>query len=174
MARRLFLHGLAAIACSVAAVPSAAFFWSAPSWPDLKARIRKENPLVPQVTTAQLKARLDAGQAVRLIDVRAHAEYAVSHLRGAERLSSADAIAKTLATKDTPVLLYCSVGYRSAQLATKLHAMGYTKVANLEGSLFEWANLGYPVYLQNQVVKTVHPFDRVWGELLDARYRDGG
>jgi 3-mercaptopyruvate sulfurtransferase SseA len=62
---------------------------------------------------------------------------------------------------------YCSVGYRSAALAQQLQAMGCKKVFNLEGSLFEWVNQGYPVYQGEQVVKSVHPFNRLWGLLLN-------
>jgi hypothetical protein len=57
------------------------------------------------------------------------------------------------------------VGYRSARLAKKLQETGYSHVINLEGSIFEWYNHGYPV-VAREPVRRVHPYNRLWGLLL--------
>ena len=44
---------------------------------------------------------------------------------------------------------------------------GYGAVRNLEGSIFEWANAGHPVYREGREVSEVHPYDEEWGRLLD-------
>ena len=48
---------------------------------------------------------------------------------------------------------------------------GYRNVHDLEGSIFEWANLGYPVYRGASPATKVHPYDKKWGALLDASCR---
>ena len=69
-------------------------------------------------------------------------------------------------SSDQRIVLYCSVGHRSSELAQFLMKKGYTEVYNLEGSIFAWANEGRPVYRGNERVKVVHPYDRTWGRLL--------
>ena len=69
------------------------------------------------------------------------------------------------------IVTYCSVGYRSAGVAQRLRAAGFTQVYNLEGSLFRWANEGRPLYRGDTLVHQVHPYDRVWGTLLKEELR---
>ena len=64
-----------------------------------------------------------------------------------------------------------ALGTASAALAQKLKARGYTNVANLEGSIFQWANEGRPVYRGDEQVTQVHPFDAQWGRLLKGELR---
>jgi hypothetical protein len=71
---------------------------------------------------------------------------------------------------DAPIVVYCSVGYRSARIAERLREQGFTNASNLEGSIFRWANEGRPVYRDSTEVDAVHPYDRTWGTLLDDRY----
>ena len=112
-------------------------------WGAVKARIRKEFPAVPQVGTGALAARLERERPL-LLDVRTLAEYEVSHLAGARRVEPG-ALPELGVPKDAPIVTYCSVGYRSSALAQRLRAAGYTRVENLEGSIFQWANEGRPL-----------------------------
>ena len=74
------------------------------------------------------------------------------------------------ANLDRPIVVYCSVGYRSSILARKLQDMGFTKVYNLEGSIFKWANEDRPL-VQNQTTGyKVHPYNAHWGRLLERKY----
>jgi 3-mercaptopyruvate sulfurtransferase SseA len=73
--------------------------------------------------------------------------------------------------KDTAIVVYSSVGYRSARLAHWLAGQGYTNVRNLSGSIFQWANEDRPVFRDGRPTMEVHPYDRRWGLLLEARYR---
>lgn len=137
---------------------------------EIKQRIRQEFPDVPSMTTTQLEARLAAAPV--LLDVREPDEYAISHLENAVLTPSVEAALRQLEGigKDEPVVAYCSVGYRSAQLVEELAARGYTNVVNLEGSIFEWANRGLPLYRGEAPVDEVHPYSRRWGRLLDRKY----
>jgi 3-mercaptopyruvate sulfurtransferase SseA len=73
--------------------------------------------------------------------------------------------------KDTSIVAYSSVGYRSARLAYWLGRQGYTRVANLEGSLFRWANEGRPMFHEDRPTVRVHPYDERWGLMLESPYR---
>ena len=55
-------------------------------------------------------------------------------------------------------------------LAEKLRARGIENVFNLEGSLFQWANEGRPLYRGEERVYQAHPYDEEWGQLLDRRF----
>lgn len=139
-------------------------------WPSVKQGVREEFPDVRSVTVEELRRRLELPEASRpvLLDARSREEFAVSHLKDAVHApSEAEALA-VLANveKDEPVIVYCSVGQRSAALAQELAARGYSDVANVEGSIFEWANSGLPVYRDGVQVREVHPFDEQWGTLL--------
>ena len=138
-------------------------------WDEVDRLIQDDYPGVPSVTTTELANALAEGRDVVLLDARETAEFAVSHLPGAHRVPSVVDASATLdsTAPDTLVVAYCSVGYRSAALVKALREQGVVNAVNLEGSIFAWANAGLPVYRGNQEVDEVHPFDDVWGALLD-------
>ncbi|MFC4872455.1 Ca2+-dependent phosphoinositide-specific phospholipase C [Negadavirga shengliensis] len=47
--------------------------------------------------------------------------------------------------RNTPVLVYCKVGGRSAKAVEKMKASGFRKVYHLEGGIDAWTGMGYPV-----------------------------
>jgi len=107
-----------------------------------------------------------------LLDARTKAEFAVSHLRGARRIDpDAPDIKSLRIPPDATVVVYCSVGYRSADIAHQLMGAGIGKVYNLEGGIFVWANEGRPVYRDKKRVKLVHPYDKIWGRFLHEDLR---
>jgi rhodanese-related sulfurtransferase len=108
-----------------------------------------------------------------LVDVREPAEYEVSHLPEAVNapLSGGTERILTRLAPETPVVTYCSVGYRSAIAATRLRAAGHTNVINLEGSIFEWANEGRPLERNGEPTRKVHPYSPWFTWLLRDRGR---
>ena len=80
------------------------------------------------------------------------------------------------------VVCYCSVGYRSSALAQQLQyelekpvyreMKSKIMIYNLEGSIFKWANEGKDLE-DNRGKKTivVHPYNLIWGKLLNAELR---
>ncbi len=145
-------------------------FLRAIAWAFVKYLIHLQFPDVQFLSTRELAAWLaQPGNAPPfLLDARTAEEYEVSHLYSA-RLAPSDAHALNQwigLTNSTPIVAYCSVGYRSAKFARQLQAMGYKNVFNLEGSIFEWVNEGRPVYGEEQTVRQVHPFNSLWGLLL--------
>lgn len=147
------------------------------TWRAVEHMIASDFPNVPSISTDSLAERLsdDTASHPILLDARSTEEYAVSHLPGAHRVNpTADAFPAldTLAA-DTPLVVYCSVGYRSAGVAQTLRSQGFTNVANLKGSIFRWANEGRPVYKNGRPVAAVHPYDSTWGRLLaDSLHAD--
>jgi rhodanese-related sulfurtransferase len=144
-------------------------------WFILKQSLRNRFPKVTWITTAQLAGWLADRQRQPpvLLDVRTEEEWNVSHLPGARRVDPNAPLEEVIRgmPKDTAIVTYCAVGYRSGALATKLRGAGFTKVWNLEGSIFQWANEHRPLVSGEKPVTTVHPYSSLWGRLLsdDAR-----
>ncbi len=137
------------------------------SWEAVDARIDEEFPGVESVSTEAFHAgQTLAEKSPRLIDVREAEEFAVSHLPNALHIVSGAEIASRFPDKSTPIVVYCSVGYRSARVAFELEQLGYSEVYNLRHSIFEWANNDYPLVNASGHTDRVHPFNRVWGSLL--------
>lgn len=121
---------------------------------------------VPLMTVSQA-ARLQAnGQQAVFLDTREKEEYRVSHIRDAVWVGYKDFNLKRLSgiSLQTPLVVYCSVGYRSEKIGEQLLKAGFTNVHNLYGSIFEWVNQGYPVYdAKGQPTPRVHAYSRTWG-----------
>ncbi len=102
-----------------------------------------------------------------LLDVRNSEEQEVSQLQGAQYLDPVHPnIAALTIPEDATVVVYCSVGYRSAAIIEDLERAGIQNVYNLQGGLFDWANQDRPIYRGEERVEEVHPFNRLWGLLL--------
>lgn len=147
-------------------------------WTAVDRLIARDFPDTPTVSTDALAERLASDAPPVLVDVRETEEYAVSHLPGAlhlppDALETADALPPEIAAldRDTPIVAYCSVGYRSAGMTARLREAGFTHVENLDGSIFRWANEGRPVVRDGEAVRDVHPYDRAWGVLLRRELR---
>ena len=142
-------------------------------WGLVNAKIRRDFPEVKRISTAELAAWLsDRDRAAPLLlDVRTQAEYDVSHLQNAEQVEPNASTSAVPPPKDRPIVTYCSVGYRSGAFAEKLRAAGFSKVLNLEGSIFAWANEGRPIFRDGAQVEMVHPYNWTWGRLLRKEHR---
>jgi adenylyltransferase/sulfurtransferase len=93
------------------------------------------------LTTTQVKERLDRGDAFRLIDVREEAEHAIARIEGAELLplSRAQEWLAQLAPGEE-LVFFCHVGGRSQQVASYLASQrGFTNVANMLGGIEDWS-----------------------------------
>ncbi len=110
-----------------------------------------------------------------VLDARTEKEYDVSHLKDAARIDPYRPSLRLLKgfAKDTPIVVYSSIGYRSGRVAHWLGRQGYDNVHNLAGSIFQWGNEGRPIFKDQRPTLLVHPYDRKWGLLLDSDYRSG-
>ena len=122
---------------------------------------------VPYVKPSTLKNE----QEVVLLDTRKKEEFTVSALPKADwvgyRQFDLNKVLAKYPDKNTPIVVYCSVGVRSEDIGEKLMKAGYTNVRNLYGGIFMWKNEDLPVVdsLQ-QSTERVHAFNKKWGQLL--------
>ena len=97
---------------------------------------------VPQVNAAAVANRHDR----RIIDVRRRAEWDEGHLPQAQHLYLGDLVELTRdLPRDTPLVVHCQGGTRSAIAASLLQAQGFTNVANMTGGYEAWLAAGLPV-----------------------------
>lgn len=103
-----------------------------------------------------------------LFDIRSSKEFDVSHIEGAQFIEYKKFNIKHFPDipKDEPIILYCTIGYRSERIGEDLLEIGYTKVYNLYGGLINWVNKGYPVYKDNRETKRVHGYSKNWSRYI--------
>jgi rhodanese-related sulfurtransferase len=108
---------------------------------DAKSRVR-------EIDIEGYKKMLDEGEKPLLIDVREDQEYAAGHAVGSVHLGKG-VIERDIETKvpdkETPMVLYCGGGFRSALAGDALQKMGYTKVISLDGGWRAYQGSGLPV-----------------------------
>ncbi len=142
-------------------------------WAIVNFKVRHDFPTVRRIDSEHLSQWLSDPNRARpiLLDVRTQEEYDISHLHNAQRVEPGSRVTSITVPRDKPIVTYCSVGYRSAAFAKALQEAGFKNVQNLSGSIFDWANKGYPIEQQGYPVKKVHPYDDRWGSLLKRELR---
>lgn len=139
------------------------------SWWLIKLLIRLQFPEIRQLSTVDLATWLSDKNRSKplLLDARTPEEYKVSHLHNARLVpSNLDNLVEEGINQTTPIVVYCSVGYRSSQVARRLQSLGYQNIFNLSGSIFQWVNENRPVYREGKPVTQVHPYQKFWQYLL--------
>jgi len=122
---------------------------------------------VPLISAKELSRKSDD---LVILDTREKAEYEVSHLKNAKWVGYDTFNKKRLKDipKDQPIAVYCSIGYRSERIGEQLLEMGYEKVYNLNGGIFEWINQDQKVLDENdKETERVHSYSKSWGTWLD-------
>ena len=107
---------------------------------EAKTRIKEED-------FREIKKKLDAGEKMVLVDTREDNEWARGHIPNAIHLGKGVIerdIEKTIPDKETPLVLYCGGGYRSALAADNLQRMGYRNVISMDGGWRGWTEAGFP------------------------------
>lgn len=140
----------------------------------IKRLVSRKFPLVQWLSTKDLAQWLQdpVQPQPTILDARSDVEYAVSHIKNSKRIDPYHPNLEVLAgLKDQPIVIYCSVGYRSARIAEQLGKAGFSHVHNLEGSIFQWANENRPLFKHDRPTKLVHPYNALWGRLLKPQYR---
>lgn len=103
---------------------------------------------IQEITPQELKKLIDSGQTLTLIDVREENELVSGRIPGAIHLSKGIIerdIEKQIPDLASPIVVYCSGGFRCALVAQTLKSMGYTNVSSLDTGLQGWINAGYKV-----------------------------
>ena len=102
---------------------------------------------VVETDVDEVKKMLARGDRFVLIDVREESEFANGRLPGAVHLSKGlieRDIEAWLPDHNTPIVLYCGGGYRSALSADNIQRMGYTNVKSMDGGWRAWTEAGLP------------------------------
>ncbi len=93
-------------------------------------------------TVEQLKARLDTGEKINLLDVREDEERKAFHIGGIHQklgqLQLFDFGEELETLKDEEIIVYCRSGKRSVTAATIMEMAGFTNLVNLEGGMLGW------------------------------------
>lgn len=155
------------IACGILGLCTFAFWLWLPTngLPSAEKFLRWKFDDVQHITPAEAAALLADDTATVIWDIRRPDEFAVSHLPDARHVppDTGDAALKQLLPDaNQTILVYCAVGYRSAQMARRLQAFGHTNVLNLEGAIFAWAEADLPL----EGGDTVHPYNAMGRRIL--------
>lgn len=118
---------------------------------------------IPHIAADSLQA-----EHALLLDSREPAEVAISRIPGATVVGYEAFSPGQLDSlpRDTPIVVYCSVGYRSSEVARRLKKYGFLNVANLKGGIFEWANQGRPLIHAVHFTNQLHTYDKKWGRYV--------
>ena len=96
-----------------------------------------------ETTPRDVKKRLDAGESLRLIDVREPFEFAITRIEGAELIPMGTVPARLQhldATADAATLIvFCHHGVRSLNVAHWLREQGVTACQSMSGGIDRWS-----------------------------------
>jgi hydroxyacylglutathione hydrolase len=94
----------------------------------------------------EMKSMLDAGEDIRVLDVREDDEWDSGHIEGAVHSFVGHLEEKTGSIpRDKPVVVICSVGHRSGLGTSILLRAGFERVYNVIGGYTAWNAAGYPL-----------------------------
>ena len=95
---------------------------------------------IPEIEPSALSARLAAGEALQIVDVREPHEWAIARIDGAQLIPLA-ALESRLneLSPDRETIVHCKAGGRSAQAVRRLRAAGFKRVLNLAGGINRWS-----------------------------------
>ncbi len=97
------------------------------------------------ITIDELKARMDKGEALHVVDVREEYEFGEFNI-GAQLIplgELADRLDEIEDVKDVELIVHCRSGARSGRAKEYLESEGFSKVRNLIGGMLAWQAAGY-------------------------------
>jgi sulfur-carrier protein adenylyltransferase/sulfurtransferase len=95
---------------------------------------------IPEITPKELKARLDRGDDIFILDVREPHEYQICNLHG--HLIPLGDLPKRVSELDSSreIVAHCRSGKRSADAVQFLTQAGFRKIWNLKGGILAWSD----------------------------------
>ena len=95
---------------------------------------------VPETPVRTLRDRLQRGEDICLLDVREPFEVEVAQVEGALAIPMGQIPGRLdEIPRDRTVAVMCHHGIRSRQVASWLHAQGYSKIENVAGGIDAWS-----------------------------------
>jgi sulfur-carrier protein adenylyltransferase/sulfurtransferase len=92
-----------------------------------------------EITSVELKQRLDRGDTLKIVDVREPNEYQINKIAGSTLIPLGD-VPKRYSELDpeAEIVVHCKMGGRSAKAADFLRSVGFKRVLNLKGGILDW------------------------------------
>ncbi|HEV2983465.1 MAG TPA: molybdopterin-synthase adenylyltransferase MoeB [Vicinamibacterales bacterium] len=92
-----------------------------------------------EITSVELKQRLDRGDKLKIVDVREPNEYQINRIAGSELIPLGDVPKRyNELNPEDEVVVHCKMGGRSAKAADFLRSVGFKRVLNLKGGILDW------------------------------------
>src|SRR5712664_201295 len=92
-----------------------------------------------EITSVELKQRLDRGDKLKIVDVREPNEYQINRIPGSELIPLGDVPKRVNELNpDDEIVVHCKTGGRSAKAADFLRSVGFKRVLNLKGGVLDW------------------------------------
>ncbi len=95
-----------------------------------------------EISCAETKAKLDAGEDLLLLDCREHEEFDLVSIKGATLLPMSELVTRAGELdqhRERPIVVHCHHGGRSAQVTNWLRQRGFASVQNMTGGIDQWA-----------------------------------
>lgn len=95
-----------------------------------------------EITATELKARLDRGDDLQIIDVREPNEYEAARLEGSKLIPLGQVVnRKDEIDESRETVVHCKLGGRSAKAIEALQRAGFKgRLLNLKGGITAWSN----------------------------------
>ena len=95
-----------------------------------------------EITATELKARLDKGDDLQIIDVREPNEYEAARLEESKLIPLGQIVnRKGEIDESRETIVHCKLGGRSAKAIEDLQRAGFTgRLVNLKGGITAWSN----------------------------------
>ncbi|WP_298626967.1 rhodanese-like domain-containing protein [uncultured Legionella sp.] len=116
--------------------------------PGFLALVTESKKRIKEIAPEDLKSKLDINEPLVLIDVREDNELPTGSIPGSIHLSKGIIerdIEQKIPDLHTPIIVYCSGGFRSALVADALQKIGYTKVHSLVNGFKGWMDHGFNI-----------------------------
>jgi monothiol glutaredoxin len=99
---------------------------------------------IKQISAPELKAIIDSGMAIELVDVRTEEERAIARIAGSRLLDQAYYRHLLELDRATPLVFQCHHGIRSQSAAEYCLLQGFRNLYNLRGGIDAWSQLVDP------------------------------
>ena len=135
---------------------------------DEMAKDMAEKFKAPTISVKGLEKLMSLENTV-LMDARELNEFQVSHIKGAIHVGYKKFDMNkvlSLVKSNSKIIVYCSVGYRSGDITSKLKNLGIQSF-NLYGGIFNWSNSGKELFnSKGELTNKIHGFDKSWSKWI--------